>query len=166
MSTIRLRPTFRLTSSQTGLETLNRVRAAMQNHEKTIEGQFKPGHGVISIVGPERHFWSPWLNLEFREEGDECEVHGRFSPHPSIWTAFAFSYIAIGVLIFFTTIAGMAQQLAGQSPIAYYSLPVWVAIAFGLWVASQIGQRLAQEQMVLLKQVVVESVRLSETKFS
>lgn len=162
MSTLLLRPTFRLTSPSTEKATLERIQNAVNELDGVMSGQFKARHAVISISGSDRHFWSPWLNLQVQEEETGCEVFGRFSPHPSVWTAFAFSYIALGVLAFFSTIIGMSQQLAGQPPYAYYSLPVWGLIALVLWLAAQVGQKLANDQMIQMQQLVEESISNTE----
>jgi len=84
----------------------------------------------------------------------EREVVGRFSPSPAIWTAFMFSWLAIGVVIFFAAMFGISQQLTGLNPWAYWVIPTGLLLSFLLWIASQAGQKLAYAEMEQLKSVV------------
>ena len=114
-------------------------------------GQFAGDHAMISIVESERHFWSPWMHLEVRVGDAGPTVFGRFSPHPSIWTGFMFSYLSIAVIAFFAAMFGVSQQLSGQSPWAYYVIPGVLLLALILWFAAKTGQNLAQDEMKQMK---------------
>lgn len=116
-------------------------------------GTYRRGHAMISISEKNRHFWSPWLHLEYRSTQEE-NVFGRFSPHPSIWTAFMFGYLALVVLSFFSLILGLSQQLVGQYPWGYLLLLIWGLIAVTMWIASKIGQGLAAEEMNQLEDLI------------
>ncbi len=158
MSTAKFRPTFRVPSPLEAGEIMKRVQHGLQDHADNFTGQVKRSHAMISIVDSKRHFWSPWLHLEIREEDSSQQLFGRFSPHPSIWTAFMFSYLALAVLFFFSIVFGLSQQLAGQAPTGYYALAVWTAIAILLWFISQAGQKLAREEMESMKQMIEKSL--------
>ena len=116
MTTIRLRPTFSIGLEDATDAVMNRIESAVKNQPEEIAGQFRAGHAMISIVESKRHFWSPWLHLDIRDGDNESEKQlvGRFSPHPSIWTAFMFTYLSLAVLSFFSLVIGYSQQLAGQ----------------------------------------------------
>ena len=58
-----------------------------------------------------------------------------------------FSYLSIAVIIFFALMFGISQQLSGQSPWAYFTIPVGLILAAILWFASKAGQKLAQAEM-------------------
>lgn len=158
MSTIRFRPTFQLDTPYASSETKRRIEATLEMNADEFHTQFKERHAMISIAEAKRHFWSPWLHLEVRESESGSLVAGRFSPHPSIWTGFMFAYLSLGVLIFFSAIFGFSQQMANQSPYAYYAIPVWIFIAIALWLASQTGQKLALDEMKLLKGTIEHSL--------
>jgi len=110
-------------------------------------------HVVLSVPVAEQHFWSPWLTVELSPRGDATHVHARFSPHPSVWTGFAFGYLTLGlVLAVSLVIAGSAALL----PNSGQSWALWVAsgaalVMAGMWWASQLGQRLARTQMETLR---------------
>lgn len=158
MSNGKLRPTFSIPTQLSAKQMTERVRKAVVRQSDDLQGQFTTDHAVVSIIESKRHFWSPWLNLEVRSSEDEQIVFGRFSPHPSIWTGFMFTYLALGVAFFFSAIVGMTQQLLGTAPWGYGLLPVWIACAIGLWFASQAGQKLATYEMERMKESVEQAV--------
>lgn len=160
LTSFSLRPCI---SSKTGLDRsrfMSRVQQAVEESD-LLEGKFRTGHAMISIVESRRHFWSPWMHLEYRQpSGDlpasessqidvpeEDNVVARFSPHPSIWTGFMMTYLSLVVLLFFSLVLGYSQQLAQQAPWGYYLIPLWLLVAVALWAASQVGQRLAINEM-------------------
>lgn len=158
MSVAQMRPTFVLRASQSTSDVMQCVRLGLAESSPDYECQYTSHHVIVSLQPTKRHFWSPWMNLEIREVDNKSEVFGRFSPHPSIWTAFMFSYLGIAVLIFFASMFGVSQQLAGQTPWAYFMIPCGLLVAAGLWFASKAGQRLAQVEMQQMRSVIEECV--------
>lgn len=158
MSTIKLRPSFSILLSKDSNEILAKVRKTVAANSGEFLGRFTTGHAMISFVESKRHFWSPWLNLEIRESDTGKILFGRFSPHPSIWTGFMFSYLALGVLSFFSLVLGLSQQLASESPWGYALIPLWAVVAIALWIASQAGQRLAVDEMTMMQKMIEEAV--------
>ena len=153
---VRLRPTFSFRSDVTAKAAIENVRAAVTAHQDSVQGQFTDRHALISIVESRRHFWSPWLNLAASDIEQGCEISGRFSPHPTIWTAFMFAYFSLAVLSFFSVIIGLSQQLAGQMPWGYALLPAFLLLGLILWAASQTGQKLADSEMRELKTIIFD----------
>jgi hypothetical protein len=128
----------------------------LDEHRDRLDGQVARDHALVSFVESHRHFWSPWLHLELRKSDSSRQIYGRFSPHPSIWTGFMFSYLALAVTAFFACIFGLAQTLAGESAWAFWVMPACAVIAVLLWIAARTGQRLAHQQMVELTELVQE----------
>ena len=158
MTNARLRPTFLIPTDLEAKEAIGRIRTAVDLNSNGLTGQFMSNHAMVSIVESNRHFWSPWLHLEIRELDTGCAVSGRFSPHASIWTGIVFAYLSLVVLIFFSIVMGTSQVLANLVPWGFWLLPVWIAVGGGIWVASQMGQRLAWDEMDLLKKIVGQAV--------
>ena len=114
MSTIRMRPTFSLETDLSEEEIVQRIQDTFSGnpdgqHSSNFQGQFVSRHAMISITESMRHFWSPWMHLEIRDGDQQRQVFGRFSPHPSIWTGFMFSFLAIAVLIFLDCAVGSEE---------------------------------------------------------
>lgn len=158
MSHPKMRPTFLLETERSVEDVVNCVKDALTNNSGTYRGRFAGEHAMISIDESERHFWSPWLHLEVRELEDKREVFGRFSPHPSIWTGFMMTYLAMATAIFFALMFGFSQMMIGNPPWAFSVIPFALAIAGSLWLASQAGQRLAHAEMEGLSKLIEDSV--------
>ena len=166
MSAVQMRPTFVLTSALDAAATMGRIRAVFGAGEQAGEGgryqaQYTGLHAMIAIHEADRHFWSPWLSVDVREDEDGAGgvvVAGRFSPHPSVWTAFMFIYLALAIVLFFATVLGLSQQLSGQSAWAYSVVPVCIAAAVGLWLFSRAGQKLAQDEMRRLQETLAAGI--------
>lgn len=154
MSTLKLRPTFSLPFSQDANELFVSLQNVVADQPDHYIGRFTSRHAMISFVAEQRHFWSPWLNLEVRDSESGQQLFGRFSPHPSIWTGFMFAYLALSVLTFFSLILGYSQYLVSEWPWGFVLIPAWIVIALGLWLASQAGQRLSVAEMEDLKSLV------------
>lgn len=157
MATIRLRPTFDiLVKDEEPAEVWNRVQLSVE--KKGLDGQFRDRFAMISMVESERHFWSPWLHLDLRHDDESTTLHGRFSPHPSIWTALVFGYLVLAVIAFFGAVVGYSQWLSGEAPWGCLVIPIVAVLALLVWGISQVGQRLAHDEMVELKRCVENAV--------
>ncbi len=150
---IQFRPTFSIPIGDSETTVWESIRSAVEQDERIV-GQFRQQHASLAFVESQRHFWSPWLHLDVRTQDEQKLLFGRFSPHPSVWTAFAFSYLAFGVIAFFSAIVGLSQQIAAEPAWAYWGMPICITLGILFWLASQMGQRLAQQQMIELKTIV------------
>jgi len=171
--TLALRPTFSLELARPSRDVLAQVYARLAVATVQLRRTRIPGggrdvaqehdHFILTVQETERHFWSPWLSVEVEPRGGGAHVFGRFSPHPSVWTAFMFGYLLLAVVVMFALVFALALSMSGGSP--------WtLAIAGGasvvmvlMWWASQVGQRLARAQMESLRQVL-EGALIEETR--
>lgn len=117
-------------------------------------------HFVLTIPVEQRHFWSPWLTVELSARDGGTHLHGSFSPHPSVWTGFAFAYLALGAL---TAVSLVLVGSAAMLPMPSQRWALWVTggaslAMLGMWWASRVGQRLAREQMELLRREVDDAI--------
>lgn len=106
---------------------------------------------VLTVAAAEQRIWSPWLTIEVTPRGDGAHVFARFSPHPSVWTGFAFAYLGLGVVLAFSLMFAFSQVIAGGAP---WPLIVSAGTTFvigALWLAGQLGKRLAHEQMEAMR---------------
>lgn len=121
-------------------------------------GRVIPGHIVLKIPTELQHYWSPQLDLSIEPHEEGTLIRGLYGPNPSVWVMFAFGYGAIAILAMFIAIIGFSQvSLGGNAPILW-ALPVLGGIAIGLYVASQIGQKLGAEQTFTLHHFFEEAI--------
>lgn len=156
MSVAQMRPTFWFETRLSDDDIMKCIRSSVAKCADEYQGRFTSHHAMISIDESKRHFWSPWLHLEIRNDSTERLVFGRFSPHPSIWTGIMFSYLSISVLVFFALMFGVSQQMAGEMPWAYYVIPGLLVLAVLIWFASKAGQKMAQSEMARMKLKIQE----------
>ena len=162
MSIPKMRPTFNLRVGSSPDGVINSLRGLIDRADGPFTGKVIGRHIILTVRAQDRHFWSPWLEIEVTgaigNDGNlgaaAAELRGRFTPHPSIWTGFAFSYLALIVLALFAGVWGLSQWLIDQRPTALWAaLGCCVAMAL-LWWSAQVGQRLARGQMEMLREAV------------
>ncbi len=148
----------------TSREALPRLAAALASGPMALRRTRVPGSGredhraldrdhlVLTVPRAQQHFWSPWMSIEVTPQGPGARLFAQFSPHPSVWTAFAFGYLALGsITALALVIAGCGLLVRGVD----LTWALWFAGggALGMaamWWVSQSGQRLARDQMTLL----------------
>ena len=164
MTSTLLRPTFKHQTTLSSEQVFDRLRGQADSSSGRFRIQVAGAQAMVSIVESDRHFWSPWLHLDIRQMESAREVFGRFSPHPSIWTGFMFAYLAMAVLTFFSAVLGTSQLIAGQTAWGFWLILIWILVCIALWIASQIGQRLATQQMEFLSNVVSDALQTRQTQ--
>ena len=172
---LELRPTFTIGLAEPTGVVLRRLRAHMQAPQVQVRWAQRPGGGgpvstredqdhVVLCMDPAvRHFWSPWLMLDVQQLDDSTHLYGRFSPHPSVWTGFAFCYLTLTAIAFFSLIFAWASQLSGSGkPMVGIIAPICAVIALALWWSSQVGQRLAAAEMTTLRACLDAALKAEE----
>ncbi len=156
-----MRPKFEFDFPISQDEALDLLVGIMDNNDHPIEGRTAGNHLMLVIPTRDRHFWSPWLNIETLEnesESPSTHIKGRFSPNPSVWTCYMMVYSSLVVLAFLASIFGVSQFIMGNTPWAFQVLVLLALIAGAMYWASLIGQKIAQEQMQLLYKVTLQTL--------
>lgn len=161
---LALRPSFAIELVVPAARALPRLAAELERGPMSLRRTRVPGGGsgedrprdrdhlVLTVPASQRHFWSPWLTIEVSPRGTGTHLMSRFSPHPSVWTAFAFGYLALGCL------TAVSLAIAGSGLLVRGADQGWALWAAGggvlcmaiLWWVSQLGQRVARAQMAAL----------------
>ncbi len=148
MSSFRIRPRFEMSSQKTIEEIIDLTKEKLKGNKHNLYGVAMQDHITIRVDSEKRHFWSPQLSVLLqREENDtETKIIGVYGPMPSVWTMFAFGYLAIGVLFVFISIVGFSQRALGNESAILWSLPFLILVAIIMYFISQMGQKLAAPQ--------------------
>ncbi|WP_291990515.1 hypothetical protein [Luteitalea sp.] len=159
-----LRPHVEVLVSASSRDTFEQVCGHFEKTPNVVRRTRVPGGGtetaprnedhlVVTVPTTAQHFWSPWLTIEVTPRGHQAHVLARFSPHPSVWTGFAFCYLTLGLVGAVALTVGAAGALLPDSSQtwAFWVAAGAVAAMGGLWLFAQVGQRLASEQMALLR---------------
>ena len=162
--TLALRPSFSVDLTRPSGEVIAQLARGLAAGPMHLRRARVPGGGrdagprrrdhlVLTAPRGQQRFWSPWLTIDVSPRGAGTQVHARFSPHPSVWTGFAFGYLTLGlVLAVSLVIAGAGMLVPGREQSWALVLAAGVALVLGgMWTASQLGQRLARTQMEELR---------------
>ena len=155
-----IRPTFEHALDMTEAQAIAALVAAFEAdrvHPFQIQGK----HILVTVPPASRHFWSPYLSMEVSEHENGTVLHGRFSPKPTIWTGFMLSYIALTTAGCFGLMFGGSLLMIGRSPVPAFLLAVvFLLAALGMYLASQVGQRLARAQIEELHGLIITALKI------
>ncbi|MEM9916310.1 MAG: hypothetical protein AAF911_15250, partial [Planctomycetota bacterium] len=172
MSTPALRPSFRLPLRLPPDEAMAALERGLAESDAPILSQRAGHHMTLTVTPAVRHFWSPWLNLEFEpaetaaergadptpEAANRTSLHARFSPAPSLWTGFMAVYFTLATAGFLALMWAAAQWTMGSRPTLLWATLACALGCGGLWWCSLVGQKLAHDQMHLLRRAVVHTL--------
>lgn len=160
MSTVRLRPTYTMSLRADRAAAIEEIRARL-TADVRFAGRWR-GKGrwaELHVPHAERRFWSPHLSVRLDDAPEGCTLHGRFAPHPEVWTMFMFLYFAIAFLAVFGAILGYVQWASNEAAWGLWAVAVGVPLLGLIHLAGAVGQRLGQDQMVALKTEMDEVVK-------
>lgn len=147
----------------------------VESKEFQLEGTFLKSSINVKIPEEILHYWSPELQLEisenpfkddeFTDHPEKTVVRGFIGPKSTVWTMFMFFYIAFGGLLLGGTIYGSSQQMLEMVATGY-----WYALLGGIgllitFMASQIGQKMGEEQTTILLNLIDRSKELCKERY-
>ena len=112
----RMRPRFTLEVGCPAEHVMEALHGAADEPAPDIESRLSERHGVLTLPEAERQFWSTQLGLtvvdaEVADDGVRraTRIHGVFSPHPEIWTAYVFTIGTLTVIGVFGPTMGFTR---------------------------------------------------------
>lgn len=146
-----IRPAFSLKHPSDAETLASHIMGLASDETSGVLVQRAGNHIVLSPVPDVRHLWSPWLHLEIEPQETGSLLRAKYSPHPNLWTSFAFGYLTLGTLVFFAAFFAVAQSLIGQGTWGWWVTGAALAGLLVMWLVAKLGQRLAQDQMLELR---------------
>ena len=148
MSSIRIRPRFKISSVYTSEEILNKLHKNLsEGNSEFYAEELLSNFIVIKMKKKHQRFWSPQLSISIDKTDTGSILRGLYGPRPTIWSFFIFLYTGIGVCILFAGLYGLARiSLNLQAPILWL-LPVLAGLALLLYIFAQAGQKISAQQM-------------------
>ncbi len=159
MERIRIRPRYNFTVPLDKESVLNKLRDAIGNPDAHIEGKFVKPLVVISIPEEDRHFWSPELSLDIEKKEEGTEIRCVLGPRPALWTMFTAFYsfaVLIGVA---GLVLGFSQLTLGMNAYGFWFVPLSIILIVSAYVIALTGQKLAYDQMLLLRSFIKNSLK-------
>ena len=160
---LALRPSFSVDLSIPSHEAIERLSAQLAAGSQVLRRTRVPGgggetaardadHFVLTVHATQQRLWSPWLMIDVSPRDGGTHLFARFSPHPSVWTGFAFGYLTVGVVFVFSLIFAGALAMIGGDPWTLKISAASLVVLGAMWWLSNLGQRLARTQMDALRE--------------
>lgn len=152
MKQVVLGPTFELELGMDADAASDRFTQAADGAREKYRTRRSGRHFLVTIAGDARHFWSPWLSLEFTARGADdvattCAAFGRFNPSPAIWTGVMLASLSCLTLALGGLMWATAEWMLDRPPMALWASAFSGIGLIALYVVSLVGQRLAFAQM-------------------
>ncbi len=96
-------------------------------------------------------------NLEKQGE-DQTRVEGIYGPNANMWSSFLYAYLIVGSAGLFSGILGACQYVLEMTPWGLWIFGALLAIAAGLYLLAQFGQKVGAQQTFLLHQIYESAV--------
>ncbi len=159
MSSFRIRPTFTQILDQPVDEARERIVTRVKENEERCEVKNFPGFICLRIPEEDRRYWSPRLNLSlYATEDGKTRIEGTYGPNANMWSSFLYGYLLVGSLGLFSGIFGFCQAKLGMQPWGLWIFGVMLAVAVGMYVLAQMGQKLGARQMFLLHSIYEDAM--------
>jgi hypothetical protein len=147
MTSKRMRPTFAVDLPLPADEAARRLQVQLGMSQFADTSMSSGRFADLLVDEADRRIWSPQLSIEIEDRDGASVLRGRFAPRPDLWTFIMFVYFFMAFLMLFGAALGYVQWTMDDRPWGLWAVPAGVAIIASLHGASQIGQRLGDEQM-------------------
>lgn len=157
---LEFRPRFKFEISLSQEEITHRLQQKLETDNPDGLRVSKVSYHIILRPNPDkRHFWSPQLdiNMEHLDENHTL-VRCLIGPMPTVWTMYVFLYGGLGLGALVALMAGFSQWALNHNPWAFWVLPFCILGLTLMILFAQFGQRLARDEMRMLKQFLDEAL--------
>lgn len=154
-----LRPSFTVGLDGSPEEAADAIRSRLSAMPQ-MEGRWlsKGKCAELYLPEPERRLWSPYVSIRLDEADEGCTLHGRFAPHPEVWTFFMFLYFLVVFLVLFGATLGYVQWASSEPAWGLWAVWIGFPVLALIHVASAVGARLGRDQMRRLKDEVDQAL--------
>jgi len=151
MSVPRIRPTFEVALTAPPDEAIETMRTRLGEEFRACS--MSAGRCMdLFVEESDRGFWSPHLTVQLESDPSGSVLHGRYAPHPEVWTLFVFLYSLFGFVALVGLGWGFAQYILGQPMWGLLLTPAALLAVAALYAGARFGQRLTVDQMRELRQ--------------
>ncbi len=168
MFSIRIRPRIREFTGLSQESVISNFKSIIDSNKYPFQAKIVEHHLVVKCHDDKQEFWSPELTLEvvenymkddeFTDHKEQTLLRGYISPKPSIWTFFIFAYVGFGLVCLSFLVYGTSQMMLNQpTNLVWYAFGCLGGI-LGVFIASQIGQRLGEKQTEMFLQFVKDGL--------
>ena len=153
MSGFGLRPSFSHRVELGVEETRRLLVSRVEESGARCELKSFPGFVCLRVPAEDRRFWSPRLNLSLEDEDGHTRVQGTYGPNANMWSSFLYGYLLVGSAGLFSGILGACQWKLGMTAWGLWIFAAMAAIATGMYLMAQLGQKLGARQTFELHRI-------------
>ncbi|HRH97109.1 MAG TPA: hypothetical protein PLB55_14305 [Prosthecobacter sp.] len=159
MISCRLRPRFTQVLDMGVDAARELIASGACRHEDRCEVKSFPGYVSLHVLEKDSQYWSPRLNLSLEPEPDgRTRVTGTYGPNANVWSAFLYGYLLVGSAGVFAGLLGLCQWWLGMTAWGLWIFFAMLGIAAGMCVMAQCGQKVGEQQTLVLHQVYEDVV--------
>jgi hypothetical protein len=157
MSHFGFRPCFSHVVELGVEEARQQLVAKVEKSGARCELKSFPGFICLRVPAEERRFWSPRLNLSLEDENGHTRVQGTYGPNANMWSSFLYGYLLVGSAGLFSGILGLCQWKLGMTAWGLWIFAAMAAVATGMYLMAQLGQKLGARQTFDLHRIYEEA---------
>lgn len=154
---IQMRPRFRMTVNTDVDDAVERLRATIAESGSPCYVDVYERQLEIRMRADRHHFWSPELNLIFRDDDDGVLMYGKFGPGAHVWTLFMAGYATFGMVALGGAILALSQMTIDEAPTGGFVVLAGAVGCLLVWVFAQVGQRLAGPQIATIRSLIMRT---------
>ncbi len=149
----QIRPRFELVSAQSPNEVLHKLKNVLSSSESEVSGWVSDRSAHLKVT-KDQNIWSPQLTVYAEEIESGSELRCVIGPNSTVWTTIIFFYALIGMGALFGLLWGLSQMTLGNTPYAFWFIPISAVLTGGIYWAARVGQKLSAEQMIVLREFI------------
>lgn len=159
VSRLAIRPRFQQDVNVKPEVAQEKISDYFVSESSNFEVKSFPNFMCLRIPEPDRHFWSPRLNLSFEEESKTTtRIQGVYGPNANVWGIFLYGYLITGALALIGGILGISQWAIGSQPWAIWIFGVAFLGIIALYFVARGGRRLGAPQTLRLHRAYQKAI--------
>lgn len=159
LTSIRTRIRFKLKSSLSQEEYCKNLKKYLDENKKEFTGNINKELATIYVRNENQQHWKPNLSLRIETDDNNTVIRGVFGPSPAVWTFFMFLYFLFSIawMVFFTMYYVEKQIKSNDYPWSLAASFIALGLLLSAYIGAQVGQRLSQKEIKLLRKFAEES---------
>jgi hypothetical protein len=161
----QLRPRYKFRNVRDAAALRQSLKSALSVNPDQWPLTYKDTHGhlIFSYRKPEKHTWSPEMDLNLEDDGEGGTViRVLIGPAAGVWTFFMFLYTIFGITMIASFILSYSQYVLDKTIWGFWLLPIAALGAVAVYLAGLYGKSKAIPQMIFLKKFFDATLPKSE----
>jgi len=164
-SPIQIRPKYKATSNLSPELIATEIEQLLKNSD-SVSGRVLNNNIYLKIPDSNQKYWSPELNARIIESDSETIVKGNAGPNSKIWATVMVLYGLSVMLFIFGGILGISGKMLGIDSVWVLSVPGSIILFALIFIASKIGERLGNGQLMELRYFLDNAIESAEEKYA